>query len=340
MKKLTFIFILFSLFVFTTCDNSLNINAEWKERTVVYAIFDPGDSISYIRVTKAFLGEGNILAMAKERDSSEYKNISVTLEKYFNNSHTKTYVFEPTEIDGKEDGTFYNPYQTVYAAVTHNELDAIYTSDTTYTYKLQIINNSKDTVGKSMPLISNRFTLITPFTPSSSTPTITFSHSSINETRFEWYKVENGYIYNVSAEIEILETLSNKDSVMRIISWDNIFNFVNEDVDLIQKKIPSMGFFYMMLARVPHKDAEKENLVVKRQIRDFTLVFKIGTKDYYEYVTGLASSGLNMDFPVYSNFENGIGLITSRVTHTRKCILSDRTKAALIFEPSYEHLKF
>ena len=348
MKKLAFVFviILSSLFIFTACDNSIDLTADYKETTVVYAIFDPGDSISYIRVTKAFLGNGSIIDMAKVRDSSEYQNISVTLEKYLNKRPVKTFNFEPIELDGKEDGIFYSPRHTVYAAVTYNELDCANTRDTVYSYKLQIINNSKDTVGRNMTLVGGEFVGTTPMPGHDGKPgTISFLYNKISKTTIAWSAVENGYIYGLDAEFYFLEVFTNGDSIQRTVKWDSIVTVSSGDAN-VKTEIQCTKFFDMVLAQVPYKDSDKENSVVKRRIGsdvlgDMTFFFKVGTKDFYEYMTiRQLSSGMNQDIPIYTNVDNGIGLITSRITHARLFVLTDQAKNTLLDDPDFDHLKF
>ena len=51
---------------------TFNINAEWQDITVVYGLLDQSRFHHYIRVNKAFLGNGNALTMAKNFDSTNY----------------------------------------------------------------------------------------------------------------------------------------------------------------------------------------------------------------------------------------------------------------------------
>jgi len=348
MKKLAFVFviILSSLFVFTSCDNSINLAADYKETTVVYAIFDPSDSISYIRVTKAFLGNGSIIEMAKERDSSEYKNISVTLEKYINKKLVKTFDFEPVELDGKQDGIFYSPRHTVYAAVTYNELDCTNTRDTIYSYEVKVKNNSKEIVGRNMTLVGGEFIGTTPMPGHDGKPgTISFLNNKISKTPIAWSAVENGHIYSLDAEFYFLEVFTNGDSIQRTVKWDSIVSVSSGDAN-VKVEIQCTKFFDMVLAQVPYKNSEKENSVVKRRIGsdvlgDMTFFFKVGTKDFYEYITiRQLSSGMNQDIPIYTNVDNGIGLITSRITHSRVFVMTDHAKNALLEDSDFDHLKF
>ena len=60
--------------VVTSCNNKLNVNAPWQDITIVYGLLSQNDSVQYLRITKAFLGEGDALHFAKIPDSSTYPN--------------------------------------------------------------------------------------------------------------------------------------------------------------------------------------------------------------------------------------------------------------------------
>ena len=52
-----------------SCDNDLDIIAEWKDISVVYGILNAQDSVHYVKLNKAFLGQGDVYDMAQEFDS-------------------------------------------------------------------------------------------------------------------------------------------------------------------------------------------------------------------------------------------------------------------------------
>ena len=49
--------IILVLLAFSSCENTVDINADWKETIVVYGLLDPNDSVQYIKVNKAFLNQ-------------------------------------------------------------------------------------------------------------------------------------------------------------------------------------------------------------------------------------------------------------------------------------------
>ena len=83
MKKLLLLLALPALLV--SCSTDFDTTADYKEVMVVYGLLNQYDSVQYIKVNKAFLGDGNALIMAENSDSINYGDIlDVTLEKIDN----------------------------------------------------------------------------------------------------------------------------------------------------------------------------------------------------------------------------------------------------------------
>ena len=66
------------------CSTDFDVNAEWRDVTVIYGLLDQADSVHYIKVTKAFLGAGDAYHMAAVKDSSHYENVKVEYEVFHN----------------------------------------------------------------------------------------------------------------------------------------------------------------------------------------------------------------------------------------------------------------
>ena len=69
--KNIFLFILL-LFAFASCNNKVDINAEYQDITIVYGLLDPSETRHFIKLTKAFQTEGNVYLGAKDSSLSQY----------------------------------------------------------------------------------------------------------------------------------------------------------------------------------------------------------------------------------------------------------------------------
>ena len=59
------LFGLWILFFMNSCETDFDTTTDWEDITVVYGIIDQNDSMQYIKINKAFLGEGNVLQFAQ-----------------------------------------------------------------------------------------------------------------------------------------------------------------------------------------------------------------------------------------------------------------------------------
>src|ERR1700722_992454 len=93
-----FISYCFIILLFIACNNKLNIDAPYKDITVVYGLLDQNDSAHYIRINKAFLGIGNALTMAQQYDSINYPTgtLTVILKDFDVNGDSTTIPLNPT----------------------------------------------------------------------------------------------------------------------------------------------------------------------------------------------------------------------------------------------------
>ena len=105
MKKIYLILSVFAI-VFTACETDFDVNAAWKEITVVYGLLDAGDGkeVQQIKISKAFLGEMDALQMAQYADSINFdtNNLDVKIVRIKNNGiiDTVSLVAVPTIRDG------------------------------------------------------------------------------------------------------------------------------------------------------------------------------------------------------------------------------------------------
>ena len=120
MKNLIYsiIGILF-LFSILSCDKELNILDDYKDITIVYGLINPNDSISYIRIEKAFLANGDIFEAAQVQDSNQFPyKFEVKLLQ-----GNQIITFDTITIFNKDEGIFYAPKMLVYYAETKNLLN-------------------------------------------------------------------------------------------------------------------------------------------------------------------------------------------------------------------------
>ena len=53
------------MFLFLSCETDFDVNAAWKETTVVFGLLDAGKELQQVKIGRAFLGEMDALQMAQ-----------------------------------------------------------------------------------------------------------------------------------------------------------------------------------------------------------------------------------------------------------------------------------
>ena len=93
MRSLKILFIALLMTLAWACEEDFEINAPYQDITVVFGLVDPSDDTIFLKINKAFLGEGNTMEMAKIEDSSSYINgLNATIEEWEYNLGTGQFI--------------------------------------------------------------------------------------------------------------------------------------------------------------------------------------------------------------------------------------------------------
>lgn len=315
MKRIFLFLLLLSIssVAFQSCKTDFDVTAPYKDITVVYGLLSQNDSIHYIKINKAFIGEGNALQYALNEDSSSYgNNLEVLLREYRNETGLRTFSFDTTSIYNKEPGTFYAPKQVVYkSAFIIPETDNLQ-------YRLEIRNKI---TGK---VISAKTSLISGFNIESPRPgqrNINFAAEG-SVQRIKWTSAKNGKRYNVAIRFWFKEVIAaTKDTIPRYIDWT--FSSVKSNSiqggEPLEIQYAPTTFFNMCKNLIPYKANSpiNESEVSARLANFVEVVFAVAADDLNTYMeVNEPSSGIVQDKPDYTNIENGIGLFSSRFIQT------------------------
>ena len=339
MKKLFLFLLLLSGFsvVFQSCETDFDVTAPYKDITVVYGLISQNDSVHYIKVNKAFIGEGNALEYAQNEDSSSYgNNLEVILREYRNGSALRTFNFDTTSVYNKEPGIFYAPKQVLYKSAF------VIPDAKGLEYRLEVRNkiSGKVTTAETSLIPSFNFE-----SPRPGQPVINFTIEANQEIR--WNSARNGKRYNVAIRFWFKEVMAaTKDTIPRYIDWT--FNPVKSNSiqggELLKIIYSPTQFFSICKNQIPYK----ANSLIKEsdisiRLADFVeVIFAVAADDLNTYMeVNEPSSGIVQDKPEYTNVENGIGLFSSRFVRTTanplvKMRLNDATEYRLV----NDNLKF
>lgn len=313
MKLLSTILVLLALsFLLPSCEEDFDITAPYKDITVAYGLLDPGEDTAFVRINKAFLGDGNVLEMVQVADSSIYSNgLTATIEEWTNGSFLASHALDTMTIGNKEEGLFYNPYQLLYYGVFDVNPDNH--------YKLKINVRDKEVTGDTYPVDDFNMSQ-----PTAGSKFIQFRRG-VPPNNVEWESARNGRRYEVLIRFNFQELkFESTDTISRKVDWflgTKKSQFVEGGEDM---QAPYMGdSFYAILADsygsgVPYADPAEESQVKERYTTSVEFIISVAGEELNTYIeVNEPSNSIIQEKPDYTNLTNGLGLFSSRFRKVR-----------------------
>ncbi len=315
MKK-HLLFLSITALLLSACSTDLDVKGDWKETMVVYGLLDQSQSKQYIKINKAFLGEGNAFSFAQVKDSTQFVNaLSVKLIQLPNGPQ---YTLSPDGSIPKDPGTFYAPDQAnaIYSFTTPkipnistpDPTDSINNLSTSATYKLSIRNSETGSeVSATTKLVSDfNFSL-----PTSGITLFNIINKNNNAYKFRvtWNSTANAKLYQLIMRFNYVDsTLTGK---------------VNQHIDKIFSEVKTQGVGGGELIEFTIVGQEYLQYIAN-QISDYPGLIKrtpgnvdlIGIAAGEELSTFIdvnkPSTGVVQQKPEYTNIANGLGVFSAR----------------------------
>ena len=154
-KKLILLSISLTGILFS-CKNSLDVNDQWKEIPVIFGLLNQSDSIQYIKINKAFLGNQSALVMAGNYDTVNYAHqLDVKINEISNNAVINTFTLPQDTSIAKPSGLFSYPKQVFYKLANHP-------LDPNNQYELVVTNTETGHVARAKTQLVQDFTVSSP----------------------------------------------------------------------------------------------------------------------------------------------------------------------------------
>jgi len=308
MKKILLLILLpLMVLCVVSCEEEFEINAPYQDITVVYGLIDQADDSIFIKINKAFLGEGDVMEMAKIEDSSQYvTGLQAVIEEWNNGSMVRSYSLDTITLSNKEGGTFYNPYQIVYYTP--------YEPGENLQYRLKINIGEKE-VTASTNLV-NDFSITK---PSAGSKFIQFKPDTEGEV--EWNSAAYGRRYEVIMRFKYKEVLfDDPDTVYTYIDWGLGIKKSKDTDGGDEMKIGynNSSFYTIIKDRIPYDDPGAEANVKERYTNDLDVIISVAAEELNTYMeVNEPSNSIVQDKPEYTNITNGIGIFSSRFKNFR-----------------------
>ena len=317
MKKI-FLILSVIVVVVTSCETDFDVNAEWEETTVLYGLLDASKDTQYIKINKAYLGEGDAMMMAEYSDSINFNpnDLEVKLHKIQFDDTLISIILDTTLID-KEDGLFAVDNNIIYRSIT----DTIpnFLSDN-YRYALTIKNKkSGNKVSANTEVISDA-----PYFIPSNYALGLYNKNMEDSLKFlsktvEWDDINNGVIYQLDIIFNYTENNVLKSLVWRqpLVTYTGI---------KMQTVLQGTKFFNFL------RNNLEDDVNVIREFVDLDWIMTVGTEDLDTYIkVNEPLTGIVQQRPQFTNINNGLGIFSSRYTHTEEDVpLTGGTEEYLI----------
>lgn len=309
--KKSFLLIIFSVFLFPGCENELDLVAPYKEIGVIYGLLNPSDTTHYVRIQKAFLGEGNALTMAQNPDSVYYPDIlDVKLERVKNSAVIETIALTRFIGDPLEPGTFPSAPNILYR--TNGE--SIYRDSE---YRLKVVNTETGYTMESSTLVVDSTVISRPL--SFSTP---INWAGPGPLTVEYTPGGGSYVSKLVITFHYVEYNTSTGVFSdRSVDW----GFLEEDVSYINPSDPNSGAkivnrdisgqdFYRFVGQAIPEDPDVIRYADSTSC-DFTVF--TGAEALGKYVEiNSATTSILTTIPEYTNIQNGRGIFSSRSIST------------------------
>ncbi|MDD4087104.1 MAG: DUF4249 family protein [Bacteroidales bacterium] len=314
-KKITGIFVVLVTLLagLNSCSTDVDLYADYKDITIVYGLLDAGQDTNFIKITKAFLGPGNALEIAKDPDSSNYaEKLNVILQGRKNGNDLTPIVLDTLTIHNKlaGDSIFYFPSQLLYYT------DASLDPEATYT--LKIAPESK-AIEAETDLIAS-FGVVRPVNM--------INFASTLATQIEWNSAHGGKRYEVQLVFYYKELLpGNPDTLYKQLDW-NLGTRHAQNLDGGEAmSVSYMGSdFYNRLGQ-----QLDDVLNVKRWAGEVVLTISAGGDELSTFIdVNAPSNSIVQEIPQYTNITNGYGIFSARSKAEKTYKLSVLSETKLV----------
>lgn len=289
--------------VLGACDNTFEVNAEFRDIPIAYALLSPSDTAFYARVERGFISDDTPAAtLAQDPSNLYYDNVEVRL---VNPAGT---VFNLREVDGnaegfvREDGIFAQAPNILYKINT-SEIQPLEPGEI---YQLQIQRAGSE------DLVTAETTLLEPVIMNRPQDGSALDFRANMNTRFTWNPNPTTVLFDLGFEIFYFERdISDPDGVFELKST---FWTARRGVDevgannTIEVNILGDEFYGFMAGAL-------EEGTFERRFNNMDLFLFSGGEEIASYQNVVnANLGITstQDIPVFTNLSEGRGLFSSR----------------------------
>lgn len=310
-RNLFYLSAILGVFGFSSCETEIKTNAEYKDVTVVYGLLNPNDTNHYIKITKAFSGEGDANDLAGNAANFNYADgeLEVKVDEYnASDVFVKSFVLSRTvnEIP-KDEGIFSSSDNVLYKFIEPN-------LKKDFNYKLSIRNKvlDKDITAETklvndpvMPSVQELNTGRIKLANSNGT---SLTHIFSIRPTLNSGRVKVNFVFNYTEHYTDTNIAPVNKQIK--ISLGEQKTTSNEGGEVLFFPLEGSSFFSALSNNISNVANLKS-----RRINNATLEVIVAGTDLSTYIAvNEPSSSINQNKPEFTNLTNALGVFSSRNT--------------------------
>lgn len=292
-----FILMLLLFALLQSCDNKIDLYADWKATPVVYGLIDPNNTTQYIRINKTYQAEDNANEIAGIGDSLYFDSLYVTLTDLKTGRFT---VMSRTQIP-KEPGIFSGSRNDVYTCA--------FTPGNTIRLDVHIPGTDK------------YFASTTKIFGAPVTYPRAGSIVSVSDNILNFFPHPDSWIYDVVIRFRYTEMNASDTTISSEKFADCL---VNSKIEVERARLSAaveVNFSGSSLVDVLATKIRDDATVV-RKIRSIEYLYYGGGEELRDYVAMFKPDiGIIPKKKDYSNIVNGLGIFCCRNVHVVEGLL-------------------
>jgi len=291
--------------LFNSCSTDFDVAAPYKEIIVINGLLNPLDSVHYVHVGKAFLGEGDVFKMAQQADSTNYADIlDVKLEKVRLNNVDSTFIMQRTTEIAKDSGAFGYPYQVMYKTTQKLLPDA--------TYRIVVTNRETGVTARSTAKMLKDVTVNSPNVLLNNI--IDLASNPVPYQVIYDFTTGNSFLHDFTIRFHYREISPSNVSTDKSFDWN--FNEQIPDESEVKFIFQKNDFFKAVGDNIPERGPGYKIRLDSLANGKYPIEFIIAeaSEDLVtHYRLQNTSGGIVLDKPSFTTVENGLGIFTGRL---------------------------
>lgn len=320
------------------CSTDLDINAPYQDITIVYALFSTNDNASnggvhFVKINKAFLGEGDAFVFAQVPDSNQYTNdeLVARVEEVSNGQVTDSWSLNDTLIDDRSPGTFFAPEQILYYFSADLDPDRDY----------RVVAEVKGQRVEAVTPVVDDFPVNNFFiNPSPSSRLTLYGPNGYQSRDVKWTSGDDGKRYESYYRFNYAEVRGTDTSYRSFSQLLGTVVALNTNGGESMQTVLAGESFYQAVGNLVQDDPVL-GPPDKRLFFDVTFIWLAASEDLHTYLRLQEPlSGIVEERPDFTNVTNGYGLVGSRFRKEATKRMDDVSLLELVQGPYTGHLGF